>query len=90
MRWINPSDLDDGGRWLIHRPRQDAVPDLSDPATLGCLLALVREAWGDPWLCVVGEPETSWRLDAVTAAVSDLHSFATEAEALVAALESAP
>ena len=25
-------------------------PDLSDPATLGCLLALVREAWGsDEW-----------------------------------------
>jgi hypothetical protein len=22
-------------------------PDLADPATLGCLLALVREAWGD-------------------------------------------
>lgn len=22
------------------------VPDLADPATLGCLLALVREAWG--------------------------------------------
>lgn len=22
--------------------------DLTDPATLGCLLALVREAWGDP------------------------------------------
>ena len=22
------------------------LPDLSDPATLGCLLALVREAWG--------------------------------------------
>ena len=23
-----------------------STPDLSDPATLGCLLALVREAWG--------------------------------------------
>ena len=24
----------------------DSLPDLRDPATLGCLLALVREAWG--------------------------------------------
>lgn len=28
---------------------RDCVPDLSDPATLGCLLALVREAWPDEW-----------------------------------------
>lgn len=25
----------------------DAVPNLNDPATLGCLLELVREAWGE-------------------------------------------
>lgn len=25
--------------------RHDSVPDFTDPATLGCLLALVREAW---------------------------------------------
>ena len=25
-----------------------ALPDLADPATLGCLLAMVREAWGMP------------------------------------------
>ena len=24
------------------------VPDLRDPATLGCVLALVKEAWGNP------------------------------------------
>ena len=30
------------------------IPDLTDPATLGCLLALVREAWGDP--SIIAEP----------------------------------
>ena len=27
----------------------DVTPDLADPATLGCLLALVREAWPHEW-----------------------------------------
>jgi hypothetical protein len=30
----------------------DMLPDLTDPATLGCLLALVREALGEPLACV--------------------------------------
>jgi hypothetical protein len=61
------------------------LPDLSDSATLGCLLALVREAHGDVvWLhydcgvwVVCGLPE-------------DPGGSETEAEALVAALEAAP
>lgn len=67
----------------------DALPDLTDPATLGCLLALVREAWvqddlvafrfGEQW-CTEVTPQEG------------LHYVygASEAEALVAALESAP
>jgi hypothetical protein len=68
----------------------DALPDLTDPATLGCLLALVREAWQDPYLCAVGDPEIGWRIDAVTAQVDDLHSYVTEVEVLVDALRGAP
>ena len=69
---------------------QGELPDLTDPATLGCLLALVREAWSDPYLCAVGDPDTGWRVDAVTAQVQNLHGYASEAEALVASLEAAP
>lgn len=64
------------------------VPIFTDPATLGCLLALVREVYGDPslvsgyrphggWQCV--GPITGWR-----------KAGDTEAETLVAALEAAP
>ena len=66
------------------------MPDLSDPCTLGGLLALVREAWGCPHLSVVGTSE-DWRIDAEgVVGVRDLHSYKSEAEALVAALEAAP
>jgi hypothetical protein len=74
------------------------VPDLSDPATRGCLLELVREAWGDDeaiasprgtsrrWIVEIevdGEP-----LEASEEGTAPEGS--TEAEALVAALEAAP
>jgi hypothetical protein len=69
------------------------MPDLTDPATVGALLALVREAWGDPCICTaVDNTGAGWWVDGWTAArpqvPSDLHP--TEAEALVAALEAAP
>jgi hypothetical protein len=71
------------------------VPDLTDPATLGCLLALVREAWephrGDDPVCCThqcldGEWGVGSWVSTVFAAVC-LPVFDTEAEALVAALE---
>ena len=67
---------------------QGELPDLNDPATVGCLLALVREAWGQDDLgAFVGQ----WCAE-VTPQEGQHHAFygASEAEALVAALEAAP
>ena len=79
----------EGGR---RAPDGPGLPDLADPATLGCLLALVREAysedrtwvrWWAPEGCAYSaHPLDDWKQpDAL---------FTSEAEALVAALESAP
>jgi len=67
------------------------LPDLSDPATLGCLLALVREAWNEPRLASIPSGRR-WSVSYVWMrkphdSVSGHHT--TEAEALVAALEAA-
>jgi hypothetical protein len=69
---------------------QGELPDLADPATVGCLLALVREAWESP------KANVSWVTDDKCMVVFDTghaQEFLlanTEAEALVAALEGAP
>lgn len=82
--------LNDDGRWL---------PDLTDPATLGCLLALVREAWGDQGLHCAGRYSDGKWLWHVRGGHPHGATFrrrvyaighGTEAEALVAALEAAP
>lgn len=65
------------------------LPDLRDPATLGCLLALVRDAWERPPLAVMWSPaDKGWRVQdgSITASWG---SGDTEAHALVAALREA-
>ena len=68
-----------------------ALPDLSDPCTLGALLALVREAWGDPHLHV-GRRIAGWGVwtSQSTPLPECVGKGDTEPEALVAALEAAP
>jgi hypothetical protein len=71
------------------------LPDLTDPATLGCLLALVREAWRDECACVLpidyGPAGVMWvgRLTAGGRSLTERH-WPAEAEAHVASLEAAP
>lgn len=65
------------------------IPDLSDPCTLGGLLALVREALGDVWLptCIDAEDE-AWVVDSPSRNRQTRHE--SYAAALVAALEVTP
>ncbi len=80
------------------------LPDLTDPATIGCLLALAREACeperapGDwPMVCTYQSAAKKWGVGAwlnesgkATFAALVLPTCDTEAAALVAALEAAP
>ena len=79
------------GRDLLWRWRNDLdVPDLRDPATLGCVLALVREAHAVPFL------QVSLKITRERGYQFDCHPHHrgqwvdSEEEALVAALEDAP
>ena len=69
----------------------DALPNLTDPATLGCVLALVREVWGDPLICTaVDNTGAGWWVEGWADKRPDSNLHDTEAAALVAALEAAP
>ena len=82
--------------WQHERPPdlltnvRDPVPDLRDPCTVGGLLALVREAWGSSMVWAMADNTgCGWWVESWDADVPAL-IYATEAEALVAALEGAP
>ena len=95
MRWWTEDDrgrLDDFQPEYMGRP-PDALPDLTDPATLGCLLALVREAWGKEDMNAVRlfrDGFRKWCVEYDDDATDAASYGPTEAEALVAALEAAP
>jgi hypothetical protein len=70
------------------------LPDLTDPATLGCLLALVRDAHGNQCIHTSVDDE-GWSVVQRDQPPNAWGQFLadgcnTEADALVAALEAAP
>ena len=69
------------------QPGPHDLPDLDDPATVGCLMALVREAHGGA--VVITEGNGWWSIETETTAQDDddLPSFV---HGLVWALEAAP
>jgi hypothetical protein len=97
MRVIRPPRHDGATGYTIrleqdgYRAAPHEIPDFSDPATVGCLLALVREAWGSGFHLV---PDGGWL--ARGARMPDKSTVnlgiceRTEVAALVAALEAAP
>jgi len=83
---------------VLHDELPNPLPDLTDPATLGCLLALVREVWSCPSAYArltsrrSYDDESAWEICDlyVDRRPTNCWGFGSEAEALVFALENAP
>jgi len=104
MLWLvkRAAPLEDyAGRAVLGYTRpHEAMPVLTDAATVGCLLALVRFAYSDPWFYV--RPSDTYRPDGALGWECFGYlpgrdggswrgsGYASEVEALVAALEAAP
>lgn len=86
MVWISPGGS--GGRVVLDWiPDNHSYPDLSDPATLGCVLHLVRQARKEPdWFptSLYDGAETYWVVE--TPSKVRQTSYESEASVLVAAL----
>ena len=73
-----------------------SLPDLTDPATIGCLLVLVREVWEDPTASTAATREADgkrgWVMDCwdPKSPLNGIGPFQSEAATLVAALVAAP
>jgi hypothetical protein len=97
---FNPHARGGGAQFMMPGDRI-GPPDLRDPATLGCLLALVREVWGSAvwlqWWCNAA-PTMDGKVRSVCAPFDGRgrrlleygRNFATKADAIVAAMEAAP
>ena len=90
LSWDDPGRPVQGDTYTVEHIG-GALPDLDDPASIGCLLALVREARKDPTYLPTLIPLVSgarWAVEHTMHQTATLHE--SEAAALVAALEAAP
>ena len=77
--------------WLLI---EDLIPDLSDPATRGCVLQILKECWQDPQFHIFYSSELSgwiWKAKNLCGscyAAQDIYE--SEEEAMVDALGLAP
>lgn len=85
---LGPGYVDD----YVWEPAAGDLPDLDDPATLGCLLVLVREAHSDRLAHLVPQGGDAWCVElgngmSLLGGNGTPGAIETEAEALVVALE---
>lgn len=72
----------------FHTTTRNPIPDLQDPGTRGCLLDLVRVAWEEERLGLAWDE--GWYITTPYGPLLGAVRFASEEEALVAALSEAP